>query len=286
MPEIKKTSYNSEYIEDKEEQIEYCNLVKESVDSGKYFKDALDWYHLRYITPICDRAYLILTILLLFFMIYVVKTMSDSIFPLVVQQPIFTSAKNAYADKDRFSPRIVKLKPRQGEAGFDPRIENFDDSVIKYLLINYVQDREQFDFRKAKIEDVNKKFNRIKNNSNFREYKNFQIFMSKENPSSPIRFFGKNSKRDIKVTSLKFYRRQPKNFAEKIIFFIANTIPTEADVSFAATTTTVDEIGNIKKVNEEFLVKIKYDYQPIFKNDTKSNITFNVNQYVLYRVKR
>ncbi|NCA28896.1 MAG: hypothetical protein EBS92_06460, partial [Proteobacteria bacterium] len=159
MPEIKKTSYNSEYIEDKEEQIEYCNLVKESVDSGKYFKDALDWYHLRYITPICDRAYLILTILLLFFMIYVVKTMSDSIFPLVVQQPIFTSAKNAYADKDRFSPRIVKLKPRQGEAGFDPRIENFDDSVIKYLLINYVQDREQFDFRKAKIEDVNKKFN-------------------------------------------------------------------------------------------------------------------------------
>lgn len=171
------------------------------------------------------------------------------------------------------------------EINFDPEVQNFDDSILKFLLINYVKNREEFDFSKSNIEDVNKKFNRIKSNSNLREYKNFQAIMSKENKNSPIQFFGRNVKKTIALESIKFNRPKPKNFAQKILFFIANSIPLEADIRFLSTTRTVDEFGFEKITSEIFLAKIKYDYQPIFKKDNQTKINFSVNKYVLYKVK-
>jgi hypothetical protein len=47
----------------------------------------------------------------------------------------------------------------------------------------------------------------------------------------------------------------------------------------------VNDINEKNNVYERFLVKIKYDYQQIFKNDKQPSIGFNVNQYVLYRIK-
>ena len=43
-------------------QNEYNNFIKESVLNGKYFKDGREWYIFKYITPICDRALLIISI--------------------------------------------------------------------------------------------------------------------------------------------------------------------------------------------------------------------------------
>jgi hypothetical protein len=36
---------------------------------------------------------------------------------------------------------------------------------------------------------------------------------------------------------------------------------------------------------ERFLVKLKYDYQQIFKNNRQSSVGFTINQYSLYRMK-
>jgi type IV secretory pathway component VirB8 len=280
MNKLSPSSHN-EYISDQEELNEYFSFVKQNIDSGKYFKDAIDWYYFRYVNQICERAYLIIAIVILLSISYVVKTMSDSLFPLVVPQPIFISAKST---KDAV-PKIVKLKPRKGEANFDPRVENFDDSIIKYLLKNYVINREKFDFKDGDIEQVNKKFNRIKNTSTLREYKNFQKYMSKDNPNSPIKLFSKNATREITINEIKFYRKTPKNFAEKIIFYIANSIPYEADVFFSSNTKTYNDIGLPIYNTEKFMAKIKYDYQPFFKTNTQANINFSVSQYVLYKVK-
>jgi len=272
---------NNEYITDSDDIREYHSYIKENIDTGNYFKEALNWYHLKYTSQITERAYFIIAIILLLWIALVVKTMSDSLFPLVVQQPIFIPAKNN-AD---WVPKIVKLKPRKGEPNFDPRVENFDDSIIKYLLKSYVMDRESFNFKEGNVEEINKKFNRIKNTSNFREFKNFQKYMSKDNPNSPIKLFSKNAIRNIAIDEIKFYRKQPKNFAEKILIFIANSIPLEADVFFTANITTFDDIGLPVVVTEKFMAKIKYEYQPFFKTNTQANINFSVSQYVLYKVK-
>ena len=281
MPFFKKKPNIATFDLDNEK--DYNQFIKESVNDGDFFKDSRDWYLFKYVSPISDRAFLIVTLICLISLIYITKTMGDSLFPLKVNQPIFIPKKNY--EEGATSAKIIKLKPKNNEQNFDPEVQNFDDSILKFLLINYVKNREEFDFSKSNIEDVNKKFNRIKSNSNLREYKNFQAIMSKDNKNSPIQFFGKNVKKTITLDSIKFYRPKPKNLGQKILFFIANATPLEADIRFSSTTKIVDEFGTEKKTYEVFLAKIKYDYQPIFKNDSQTKIGFSVNKYVLYKVK-
>ncbi len=272
---------NQTNILSKEEENEYNSLVKDSIVDGSFFEDSKNWYYFRYLSPLYHRANLIISLIFLLIVISMLKLMSDSIFPLVVKQPIFVPTN----DRNLSDAKIVKLRYKKGENNYDPEVTTFDDSIIKYLIMNYVKDREEFDFSRGSVEDVNKKFNKIKSNSNFREYKNFQYFMSKENKNSPINFFGKNVKRKIFNETIKFYRRPPKNFGEKVLFFIANIIPLEAEVRFDAELINIDEYGTKKSTYESFLVKIKYEYQPIFKNDKNDKINFSVNQYILYKIK-
>ena len=272
---------NESTIEDDEARREYNEFIKKNVLSGQYFKDGHDWYIFRYIAPICDRAILFVALLILLIVIYTVKIMGDSLFPLVVSQPIFASAK----DPTIYQTKIVKLKPRKGEKDFDNEVQTFDESIIKYLISNYIINRESFDFSDAEIEDVNKKFSFIKSNSTFREYKNFQSIMSKDNKNSPIHNFGKNVEKSVTIDFIKFKRKDGKNIFEKALFFIANSVPLDAEVEFTTIVKSTSDLSEIKKKSEKYLVKIKYDYQPIFKNDNQSTIGFTVTQYILYKVR-
>lgn len=269
------------YLEEDEIKNEYNEFIKESVLNGQYFKDARDWYIFRYITPICDRALLMTMIIVICSTLYTVKIIGDSIFPLVVSQAIFIPPN----DPTIYETKLIKIRPKKNEANFDPEVQTFDESILKYLIVNHVKVRESFDFSKGKIEDVNKKFSHVKNNSTFREYKNFQAIMSKDNKNSPIHYFGKNVKRTIAINSIKFKRREGRNAIEKALFFIANTPPLEADVDFTTTTISTNDINEKDYKYERFLTKIKYDYQQIFKNTRQSSVGFTINQYALYRMK-
>ena len=164
-------------------------------------------------------------------------------------------------------------------------MQTFDESIIKYLLSNYIINREGFDFKDAEIEDVNKKFSFIKSNSTFREYKNFQSIMSKDNKNSPINNFGKNVEKSVTIDFIKFRRKEGKNVFEKALFFIVNSVPLDAEVEFTTLVKSTNDLSETKKKSEKYLVKIKYDYQPIFKNDKQSTIGFTVTQYILYKVR-
>lgn len=270
------------FTDDPKIKEQYNDFIKQSVGSGQFFKDSLDWYLFKYVTPICDRAFLIVCIIILSSTLYIIKEINDAVFPLTSAQPIYIPARN----NDNFLPRIVKLKPKPTETNYDPEIKTFDDSILKYLLINYVKDREEFDFSKGKIEDVNRKFNHIKATSKLREYKNFQSIMSRDNKNSPMQYFGKEARRTVKIKSIKFYRQQPQNLAQNILFFIISPIPTEVDVEFDANFSIIDDEGNLKNTNEQLLAKIRYEYQPVLLNNKQSSISFNVSQYALYRVKK
>ena len=278
---IVSTQNKESYSDQDEIQNEYYNFIKESVLNGKYFKDGREWYIFKYVTPICDRALLSISIIVIFIILYMIQAMGSSMYPIKVSQAIFIPPK----DLSLYSISISNIKPKRGEANYDPEVQTFDESVLKFLILNYIKNRESFDFRAGLVEDVNKKFNQIKSNSTFREYKNFQLIMSKNNKNSPIHNFGKNIKKEISINSIKFIRKEGKNAFEKALFYIANSPPLEADVEFTASTTTVNDINEKNYSYEKFLVKIKYDYQQIFKNDKQPSIGFNVNQYVLYKVK-
>lgn len=277
--ELQKTQEDN--LEDFEVKAKYNEFIKENITSGQFFKDGRDWYIFRYVNPICDRTSLIIGAIILLITIYLIKNIIDSMFPLVISQPIFVSPR----DPTIYQTKIVKLKPKKGEADFDQEVQTVDEAIIKYLLLVYIKDRESFDFSKGETDVVNKKFNRVKTNSTFREYKNFQSIMSKENKDSPIHNFGKNIVKKIFFKSISFKRKEGRNMFEKALFYIANSAPLEAEVTFLAEVKSIDDLGQIEKKYQTYLAKIKYDYTPVYKNDKQPSVAFNVNQYILYKVK-
>lgn len=267
--------------ENNEQADEYFEFIKDSVREGSYFKDALDWYFFRYVTPICDRTLLIFGAIVAAVVLYFLVGMVKSAFPLVEYDPIFIRAE----DQSRYLPTLVELKPKKTKPNYDAGVATLDEAVAKYLLSNYIKDREGFDFSKAEIEDVNKKFNRIRNLSVANEYKNFQLIMSKDNPNSPIHQFGKNVKKTIKIESVRFIKKEAKDFVGKAHDFLSNKIPTEAEIKFIATTETFTDEEGKKDERERYLAKINFDFAGVNKDNTKEPLQFTVNSYQLFRVK-
>ncbi len=266
-------------IETEEEKEEYLKFIKSSVEDGVYFKDALNWYFFRYVTPICDRTLLIFGAIIASVVLFFLYQMIDSAFPLVEKVPVFVAAR----DQSASFPNIVTLKPKKGADSYDQEIKTVDEAVIKYLLSVYIKDRESYDFSKAEAEDVNRKFNRLKNLSSAEEYRNFQLVMSPDNPDSPIKNFGHPVNKFAKVESVKFVRKEAAGFANQAKLFLSNQIPSEAEVRFSTVLKTASDQG-VKEEKERYLAKVKFDFESI-KQDQKGSIKFTVNSYKLFKIK-
>lgn len=268
--------------ENSEEVTEYLEFIKSSVNDGTYFKDALNWYFFRYVTPICDRTLLIFGAIIAAFVLFFLVQMVKSAFPLVETVPIFIRAQ----DQSVAFPNLVALKPKKGLANYDPEVATVDEAVAKYLVSTYVKDREGFDFRDAEIEDVNKKFNRVRNVSSAEEYRNFQLIMSKDNPDSPINQFGQNVVRTVEIQSVKFVKKEATDFASKAKEFLSKTIPSEAEIRFVETTKSTNlEDGTTKEDKENYLVKISFAFDGVSKDEQQRILKFTVNDYKLFKVK-
>lgn len=265
--------------EDHEEAAEYLAFIKGSVEEGAYFKDALNWYFFRYVTPICDRTLLIFGAIVAAVVLFFLYQMIDSAFPLVQKVPVFITAK----DQTTYFPNIQPLKPRKGEENYDQGIETVDQSILKYLLSTYIADRESYDFSKAETEDVNIKFNRVKNLSSAEEYRNFQLIISPDNPNSPIKNFGQNVSKSVKVESVTFVKKEAQNFTDRALQFLSNKIPTETEVRFYTVLKTVSEDGENEE-KERYLAKINFDFDGVAK-EKKGDLKFTVNSYKLYKIK-
>ncbi len=267
--------------ENREEANEYFDFIKKSVDDGSYFKDAVNWYFFRYVTPICDRTLLIFGAMIAFVVLFFLIQMVRSAFPLVEEVPIFIQA----GDTSLTFPNLINLKPKKGQAGYDPQITTVDEAVAKYLITDYVKERESFDFRKGEIEDVNNKLNHIRNISTDNEYKIFRSIMDKDNPDSPINFYGQNVVKNIQIDSIKLVKIEPKDFAQKARQYLSNKIPTEAEVRLTATIKSVDlETGVVTEKKDRYIVKINFAFDGVKKGE-KGIINFLVNGYKLYKVK-
>lgn len=262
-----------------EEQPKNAASLKDDVKNGSYFKEAFDWYYFRYVTPVCDRSLLIfggiVSVIVLFFLSEMIK----QALPLVEEKPIFVRAK----DQSRYFPHIIDLKPKEDEANYDKDIRNVDEAVAKYLLSVYIKEREGFDFSKALVEDVNKKFNYIKNSSSDAEFELFRLVMDRDNPESPINFFGQDASKNIEIESIKFIRKRDINFTSKIKYFFSNKIPSEAEVIFTAymEKRTLD---NIEKTSQKYLAKVDFYFLGVSKKGEKQ-LKFSVNSYKLFKIK-
>lgn len=266
-----------------ENEAEYLAYMKSTVKDGSYFRDALNWYFFRYVTPICDRTMLIFGAMIAAVVLFFLYNLIKGAFPLVSHIPIIISAK----DQAEVFPQITPLRPHKGKVGYDEGVLNIEEAIAKYLLKNYVMEREGYDFSKGEIEDVNKKFNRVRNMSSDNEYKAFQAVMNKDNPNSPILDFGRNVKREVQVSSVVFKREEQKTLFEKAQKFLISEIPTQAEVRFALITKIKPLSGEVKVDKQLFMAKINFSFDGIKNaNGTdKQSLNFGVNGYKLFKVR-
>ncbi len=254
---------------------EYAKIIKESVESGDFFKESIKWYIFQYIRPTVDRNNMFLFFLIGAFTVYMLYIMIENTFPLVEKFPVVIKEKDA----SLYNPIIHKLKVDSDKVKYTA-----DEMILNTLITKYIENREGFDFSDADASKVNQKYNQIKNSSSFLEYKNFQQLMEKSNPNSPIKFFGKKVKKLIDIKSIKLIKGVVKgNFIAR---YFSISIPTQAQVRFSAILESPDEDGKIKRVSKNYLAKISFDYEEIDRDNKKvGEIGFIVKKYELFDVK-
>lgn len=280
------------YNEGDEIAKEYVQYVKDSVEKNVYFKDALDWYFFQYLSPICDRTKLILGTVMALIVVYSLYQVIDSSFPLVEEKAIFVWEK----DVSQYFPYLIKLKPKEGEEGYDPAIQTVDEAVLKYLVGLYVKERESFEFIKFdSIVELNSELTRkrlyIEEQSSLEEYNNnYRLIVSDSSPRSPINSFGKDISKTVDIHSIKIIKEEYKDFASQAKNFLTYTIPDRAEVIFDVVTANYENEFEPKFEREKFMAKITYSFDGArlekFKgDDNKQKLNFKVTKYRLFKIK-
>lgn len=253
-------------------QQEYNDSIKKSVEDGSYFKDAFSWYIFRYVGPICERTMLFFIASFAAVISYVLVVIVNNSLPMKQDVPIIMWAQ----DTSLYYPVIHKLQTSREET------KNVDEAVIKYLITNYVEQREAFDFRKSDIETLNNKFAIVKNNSSVEEYRAFQSELSRDNPDSPIKNWGKNVVRKIKINSVEFDHSndQDDTFLSKAKNFMTSEVPSQVQVRYTET-----NINNGVASNIEKLIKISFKFSGIDPKNINKPLDFEVVGYKIYKIK-
>ncbi len=155
--------------------------ITAQIKTGEYFKDALDWYTIKFIQPVTHRSFFILVTI-----VSVITSISslmilNSILPVVQVLPIVMPNK-AMADY-RFELRQIGQKE-----------ENPNVSVIKYLSGKYIQIREDYSFSQLPID-----LEYIKKFSTEQEYERYVAFMKPDRVDSMILKYRNHTKRVIEI---------------------------------------------------------------------------------------
>lgn len=253
---------------DSDQQEIYDKYVAKMVDNGFYFKDSIKHYLLSYIAPRYQKTFLIFILLITIPVSYSLITEVSKLLPIKQPLPIVINAK----DSTTYYPLIKTLR-----RNYDPEVISINDMVSRYLIESYISNRESYDFRSGDINDINNKLKYIRNNSSAKEYRNFKKSFDRENPSSPVRYFGKNSYSKVNISFVKFIRDKNKNLVKMAQNFLYFNLSKEAIIDYNIITYFGD-----KKTIKNKKVKISFTFSGINEKSGKlrKKLDFTVNNFV------
>lgn len=271
---------------------EYLEYVKDSVKTGVFYKDSLDWYLFRYLSPLCDRTKLFVSTILAIIVVYALYDVIDNSFPLVKQQPIFVWEKDA----SKYFPHLKVLKPKEGDEGYDSNIKSVDEAILKYLLTLYVTERESFNFNEFRsIVDLNyeltRKRNYIEEQSSLDEYNNnYRKIISDSNPLSPINMFGTKVNKNVEIESVLLIKEEFGDFASQAKNFLNYNMPTKADIVFSLVNTDYSIEFKPVTTRQKFMAKIEFSFdgasiENSMNGDDNEPLNFKVTKYRLFKIK-
>jgi type IV secretory pathway component VirB8 len=245
---------------------EYREFIRYSVQSGEFFRDSFDWYIFRYVSPLCDRTWLFFTTISGAIISYLLFIMIVNAFPIVEKVPIIVTAK----DTVLYYPKITHLRDSKD-------LKTIEEAVIKYLLVSYLKQREEYNFIKLTTNDLNQKFDIIKNNSTPSEFRRFKSFVGLNNKNSPIRDFGKNVTRKVAIQSFSFKRELNKDFISQAKNFVYTELPSQANIGYTLTLS-----GGGRTIRRNYVARVSFKFSRINNKNLDEEIAFQVSEYKLF----
>jgi type IV secretory pathway component VirB8 len=159
------------------------------IENGEYFRESRRWYSEIFHTPIAQRSYYVLVILLAMINMYFANVSFSRVFPITVSVPFITYSNNIWEE----IPHIRRITSDE--------LEDKNAAVMKFLIASYVDNRESYDLPLFELRYRNIWSQSTKNV--FEEYKK-QIDAS--NPYSFYRLYTNRARRYVEVQSLDWGR--------------------------------------------------------------------------------
>jgi type IV secretion system protein VirB8 len=163
--------------------------LKEYIESGSYFKDSIEWYGDKYLSPVTHKIWAAYILMLLAVMLAALLSNIDRLLPMIQSVRYALFIQNTYGpDKN------IRILTMQADDVTTPA-----KFIAGTLLKSYIINRESYDYDK-----LNTQFQRVANSSTRLIFKRFDSAMKIDNPDSPIIKYQKYAKRSVTITHIKF----------------------------------------------------------------------------------
>lgn len=217
--------------------------IKEIYDKGQYFKDAYDWYALRYLSPYVERFYLFIYSILSLIIIVVLVLILRHLFPISETFPILVTQK----DSSLYNSRVTRLRPSD-------ILYNNNESIGRYLCIYYLRLLTNHNYINSTMDDLNEKIEKVKKYSSKVAFEKAQDLIN----NTYKNFFGKNIEEKSSIHSFKFLNLDDTQ--------VGRSIKGDKNVYVAELRYTVyiNNNGTVEKKNKKIVLTFKF-------NDIKYN---------------
>lgn len=246
-------------MSEKEGKIRYSEVVRDVYKEGKYFEDAMDWYCLKYLNAISERTFFIILSIMSVIIVILLYITFDNIMPLKEEFPVLVTQK----DSVNYYTIIEAVKPEKMNY-------NSNEAILRLLLIRYVRELFNHNYKSGNIEDLNEKLLKIRN------YSTDEVLQKFRNDFNQIsaNMFNKNIEQRVYIKTFKFKEKNNENSKKnKVIsllssYIFTKKIPSEAEMEYEIHIIT----NNEKKVIKQKIL-LDFKYEAIKYNNLKKDFT-------------
>jgi type IV secretory pathway component VirB8 len=181
------------------------DIIAQKLEGGTYFKDAREWYAEKYLYPIKERSFYLVTCLLACYTFAVIAFTAKNLNSVDLETPFTVYTDNATDYFSLISPLI-----KDGEAP--------QEAIAKHLVIDYLKTREEYFHVNMKGNNLKRILKKIKISSSKEVYGGYQSYMNKTNPYSPFIRYRDHTNRSIRIKDFKFTSGDLTNGKVEILF--------------------------------------------------------------------
>ena len=164
-------------------------IIAQQLGSGAYYTQARRWYSELFHTPMGQRSYYIILILMALLNMYFAILSFLGVFPIVVPVPFITYSNNIWEE----IPRIQRIS--------QDSLEDKNVAVMKFFIRSYVENRESYDLPFFEL-----RYRNIWSQSTKQVFEEYKKLIDASNPYSFYRQFTNRSRRIVDVLRMDFDR--------------------------------------------------------------------------------